>query len=441
MAPERAYDAVVVGGGFAGVTAARELAGAGLATGLLEARDRLGGRTWSTDFGGLPIELGGAWVHWQQPHIWAELTRYGIAIDEDDWQHDAFLAGTPPRRLDAASSFARVRELFTRFAGEEGVAVLPHPHDPLRLADRLRALDGVSMAQRLDDVGFDAEEREWLTGLLFEIAGSPLDEAGLMPVLRWMALCDWDIDGWYDTNRFRPRGGTRAILDAMLADGRVDVHLATPVAAVASTREGVVVTTAEGATVSAGAVVIATPANVWGSIDFSPGLPDAHRAATEERLGKPHQDKVWIRVRGPVGRVFAQLPAPEPLNFFWTYALDGDEQVIMGINASPELDVEDPADVERVIRAHVPEITEVVDVRGKNWARDPFSRGGNTCYRPGQLTRLVAALQRPHGRLSFATADIASGWVGYMDGAVESGIRAARAAIGTLAGQREGGSA
>ena len=310
MAAEHTYDAVVVGGGFAGVTAARELAAAGHATGLLEARDRLGGRTWSTDFGGLPIELGGAWVHWQQPHVWAELTRYGIAIEEDDWRHDAFLAGTPPRRRDAASSFARVRELFTRFAGDEGVAVLPHPHDPLRHADRLRALDEVSMAQRLDDVGFDEEEREWLTGLLFEIAGSPLDEAGLMPVLRWMALCDWDIDGWYDTNRYRPRGGTRAILDAMLADGRVDTQLGTPVAAVASTREGVVLTTAEGATVSAGAVVIATPANVWGSIDFSPGLPEAHRAATEERLGKPHQDKVWIRVRGRSGASSRSFPRP-----------------------------------------------------------------------------------------------------------------------------------
>ena len=206
--------------------------------------------------------------------------------------------------------------------------------------------------------------------------------------------------------------------------------------AVEATASGVRLTAADGATVEAGAVVVATPANVWSSIDFSPGLPDAHRIAAEQRLGKPHQDKVWIRVRGSVGRIFAQLPAPEPLNFFWTYAVDGDEQVIMGINASPELDVEDPADVERVIRTHVPEITDVVDVRGKTWSKDPFSRGGNTCYRPGQLTRLFAGLQQPHGRVSFATADIASGWVGYMDGAIESGLRGARAAIRTLS---EGG--
>ena len=64
-----------------------------------------------------------------------------------------------------------------------------------------------------------------LSGLLYEIAGAPLDEAGIMQVLRWLALCDWSIDGWYDTNRFRPQGGTRAIIDAMLADGRVDVRL------------------------------------------------------------------------------------------------------------------------------------------------------------------------------------------------------------------------
>jgi monoamine oxidase len=431
MAAEPSYDAVVVGGGFAGVTAARELAAAGLRTGLLEARDRLGGRTWSSDFGGLPVELGGAWVHWQQPHVWAELTRYGIGIEEDDWRHDAFLAGNPPRRCDADAAFARVRELFTRFAGAEGIAALPRPHDPLHGGQGLDALDALSMEDRLDALDLDDEERGLLTGLLYEIAGSPLDEAGLMPVLRWLALCDWSIDGWYDTNRYRPRGGTRAILDAMLADGRVDVRLATPVARVDTTGDRVRLTTVGGETVDAAAVVVAVPANVWRSIEFTPALPDAHRTASAEGLGKPHQDKVWIRVRGPIGRIFAQLPAPAPLNFFWTYATDGDEQVIFGINANPDLDVTDPVAVERTLRAYVPEIEAVLDVRGQNWAADPYSAGGNTCFRPGQLTRLLADLQRPHGRLSFATADIASGWVGYMDGAIEAGLRAARHAIAT----------
>ena len=65
------YDVIVVGGGFAGVTAARECALRGRRTLLLEARDRLGGRTWSADWNGFPIEYGGAWVHWHQPHTFS----------------------------------------------------------------------------------------------------------------------------------------------------------------------------------------------------------------------------------------------------------------------------------------------------------------------------------------------------------------------------------
>ena len=54
-----AFDAVVIGGGFAGVVAARELASAGNDVALLEGRDRLGGRTYSTTWHDETIELGG----------------------------------------------------------------------------------------------------------------------------------------------------------------------------------------------------------------------------------------------------------------------------------------------------------------------------------------------------------------------------------------------
>src|ERR1041384_2173251 len=72
------HDVIVVGGGFAGVTAARETALRGARTLLLEARDRLGGRTWTAPWEGLDIELGGGWVHWHQPYTWSELVRAGL---------------------------------------------------------------------------------------------------------------------------------------------------------------------------------------------------------------------------------------------------------------------------------------------------------------------------------------------------------------------------
>ena len=73
-------DVIVVGGGFAGVTAAREASLRGRDVLLLEARDRLGGRTWSSTWEGHAIEYGGAWVHWHQPHTFSELTRAGLSL-------------------------------------------------------------------------------------------------------------------------------------------------------------------------------------------------------------------------------------------------------------------------------------------------------------------------------------------------------------------------
>ena len=75
------HDVIVIGGGFAGVTAARECSLRGCTVLLLEARDRLGGRTWGADWAGTQIELGGAWVHWHQPHTFSELTRAGLKVE------------------------------------------------------------------------------------------------------------------------------------------------------------------------------------------------------------------------------------------------------------------------------------------------------------------------------------------------------------------------
>ena len=76
------YDVIVIGGGFAGVAAARELSWRGRKTLLLEARDRLGGRTWTTRFSDHDIDVGGTWIGWSQPNVWSEMMRYELPISE-----------------------------------------------------------------------------------------------------------------------------------------------------------------------------------------------------------------------------------------------------------------------------------------------------------------------------------------------------------------------
>jgi monoamine oxidase len=198
------------------------------------------------------------------------------------------------------------------------------------------------------------------------------------------------------------------------------------VTAVKVSEDGVRVTTRSGEELAARFGVMAVPVNLWPTIEFTPALPLSHREASLAGMGKPHMDKVFVHARGDIGRVFAQLPAPEPLNVFFTHRQDGDKQLIVGINSNPSLDVSDKEQVAATIRRYVPEIEEVLDVRAHAWGADPYSRGGNTCYRPGQLTRHLADLQQPLGPLAFAGADLASGLFGHMDGAIESGMRAAR---------------
>jgi monoamine oxidase len=99
---EARADVVVIGAGFAGLVAARELGRAGLGVLVLEARGRVGGRTWTDRRLGHDLELGGTWVHWVQPHTWAEMTRYGREITRSPAAGEAYWlgAGDAPRAID-----------------------------------------------------------------------------------------------------------------------------------------------------------------------------------------------------------------------------------------------------------------------------------------------------------------------------------------------------
>jgi monoamine oxidase len=67
-----------------------------------------------------------------------------------------------------------------------------------------------------------------------------------------------------------------------------------------------------------------------------------------------------------------------------------------------------------------------------DWATDPFSKGLWSSYRGLGMSKHVAALQDSHGAVFFASADWADGWRGFIDGALESGKRAARSAANLL---------
>ncbi len=98
---------------------------------LLEARDRLGGRTWSATWEGHAIEYGGAWVHWHQPHTFSELTRAGLTVTvSGDTEHASWYVGGERREGTIAERDVIVRRGWDQFV--DGVhEALPQPHAPL----------------------------------------------------------------------------------------------------------------------------------------------------------------------------------------------------------------------------------------------------------------------------------------------------------------------
>jgi monoamine oxidase len=422
------YDVIVIGGGFAGVTTARECAFRGRSVVVLEGRDRLGGRTWSSDWAGTQIELGGAWVHWHQPHTFSELTRAGLPVE----------FGRSPERVgwyvggERRSGRAEDREKIARRGWDsfvDGVVeALPLPHDPLYALDKLARFDRLTIEQRIDQLELTEEERAVLEAELESLAHGPLSDAGAVSVLRWHALSGHSLELTQETGGvFTIAGGTGTLLNAIATEMPIDVQLQTPVAAVVRGSGVVEVTTRDGAGYKARAAVVALPLNALGAIEFAPELPDDKRAAIE--LGQASRGvKVMIHARGePV--IQNAIRPQHPFGYLETKELfDDGTQLLVGFG--PDATRYDDSSL-AALQSQLDEILpgyEALEAKAHDWLADEFSRGTWAIHRPGWYLHHHAAMRRPEGQLLFAGSDLANGWAGFIDGAIESGLRAGRLA-------------
>lgn len=452
-------DVIVIGGGFAGVTAARELRHAGIRVLLIEARNRLGGRTFAVPVGDEIFELGGTWIHSTQPHVWAEVNRYGLElIETPDGVPERILwwdgrrakeAGVldmrplvgaalcasaddaaPDVPLSVLSTFAALDALMSRFHAEAG-AVLPRPFDPFS-SDAWEPLDRLSIRDRLTSMDLATDERALLEGVLGASAHGAFQEAGLVDMLRWWALSGGDLQRYSDSvARYRFRDGTSSLIDAMLADAAPEVRLQTPVVRVVQTEDAVAVTTAAHETIRARAVIVALPLNVLAQIAFSPSLDPLKVAAAQERHAGAGV-KAYIRVRGEVPRILALAPETEPFSTIMTAHGGKDGGVLIAFGTDPRrIDVHALPAVQQEVRRYLPQ-AEVIETFAYDWHLDPYARGTWCVFRKEQITKYLAALRAPAGRVYFAGGDFALGWRGFIDGAIESGTRTAHDVIDRL---------
>ncbi|NGY62495.1 FAD-dependent oxidoreductase [Lentzea sp. NEAU-D13] len=418
----RDFDVIVVGAGLAGVTATRELRAKGKRVLLLEARDRVGGRTWTDTWNGHMIERGGTWVDRLQPHVWRELNRYELPIMADVGPARAFMPTlTGFQELDPSVAYVRQNALFTKFF-EDSTRIYPEPFNPLKRRDLVARFDGFSMRDRLDQMALRPEDEILLTSWT-SLYGGTSKRGALTHIQQWWALSGGTFEAFHGVNTYRPARGTVSILNAMLAESKPVLKLNSPVKSVVQNANKVTVTTRAGEAFTAPEVIMAVPVNVWRTISFSPALPAAHREATNVGMGVTEERKLWIDLANPKDRFVAESPEGrgDPFCFMGRFN-DGDPVVAFTVDTT--FDETDGNEVERAIRKIIPG-AEVRDYVVTNFPKDPFALGTGGYRQPNQLIRLHAKLQQPHGRIKFAGSDIANGWNGYIDGAIEDGLRVA----------------
>jgi monoamine oxidase len=428
------YEAIVIGAGFAGLTAARDLHDHDHSVLVLEGRDRLGGRSWYKPYPGVDkqIEYGGTWVapRWQ-PHIKAELERYSAELIESPmpaefaWSLGGDMSRSPnPIPLEEWLGFEQAIRAIDNAASR--IRFGEEPLDQRGLED----LD-VPFDSWLRGLDLPAKTRDFVMAWAGFFFGAPCSEVSGLHILSWVAGFENSAVAWYVAVSEKLAHGTAGLISALAEDSAAEIKLSSPVASVQSDDNGVTVTTRDGQSYRAGAAVVTTPINTWHDLSFTPSLNAAKSAMATERMAG-HSIKIWALVRN-LGGNFYGVGQDTKIKWLATEYSTPEGDLLVGFGTSPEdLDVTDSSAVADAVREFLPD-ADVVSTDSHDWNADEFSQGTWMAYRPGQVMRHASGLQRPEGRLTFASSDLASGWAGWIDGAVESGHRAARATGEVLA--------
>lgn len=425
------YDAIVIGAGFAGLTAARDLAKAGKRVLIVEARDRIGGRTWYRQFADTDffIEMGGNWLDPDKnTSLMAEVDRYGIELSQSPQaenhvsildgvlSHDACPITDDDRRdLDRAAKtmLAEVKRI-----------------DSARAADEQDLADlDVPLGEYLDGFGLSTRLRELMGAWIRQESGCHESQISALHLMTWIPNLDYDVLAIGGTPTHRFASGTIDILQKMLDDSGAEIRLSTPVASVTQSAEQVEVRTADGEVLRARGAVIAIPLNCLPDIEFEPALSPEKAAGAE--IGQPGAaKKLWALVTDLPPKILGIGEHDAPIDVFFTdypaaeTGLGGD--LIVGFSTQERpLDILDRDEVEEALRLYVPE-AGVVKVDGYDWLSDPYSKGTWCASPAGLLSRYASALESTEGRLVFAGSDIAHAFRGWIEGAVATGGIAAR---------------
>jgi monoamine oxidase len=456
----RRADVVVVGAGFAGLTAARGLAKQGRSVIVLEARNRVGGRVWNHELDparpGEVSERGGTFVGPTQDRLLALADAYGVKtfkVYDPDGSKNVYYSPSG-NRFEYADS------------GITGTA----PPDPTiipELALIVQQLDDMSKSVPVDAPWSAANAADWDSQTLqtyinantgtdgfrkvVPLATRPIfgvepRELSLLFTLFYIASSGNERNpGTFERN-FNTRdgaqesrfvGGSQVIAFKMAADLRGRIVLRSPVRRIEQHRGGVTVV-ADRVTVRAKQVIVAIPPTLAGRIEYAPGLPfqrdqftQRHGMGTLTKVAATYARPFW-RDKGfngtgldPSALVTATFddspPSGTPGVVFGFVGGDKCREYALLGKAERRQKV-----LEQFARFWGAEALRPTGFFETTWAAEHWTRGCPVGIpATGSLLSYGDQVRKPVGRIHWAGTETSTYWNGYMDGAVRSGERAA----------------
>jgi monoamine oxidase len=449
---ERA-EVVVVGAGVSGLTAARRLTQAGRAAIVLEASDRVGGRTLDLAVAnGVVTEGGGQWVGPGQDRVLALIEELGLSIFDTyvdgktiyfrNGKRRTFTGTIPPMGKLALADFAQVQLRLERMARTVPIgAPWTAPN-----ADKW---DGMTFGRWLD-VNARSKEAKWLLTLVFTIIdGEDPHRTSLLLTLFRIAACggvEHMINVTAGAQESRVVGGSQRIALTMAEQLGKRIVLDSPVTEVDQTADGVLVRSGR-ADVRCDRVIIAMSPADADRIRFTPCLP-ARRAALQRAWNNGTESKLFVvydtpfwREEGFNGQALTDLPVAQfvidnsppdgsvgiLLTFLGTAGSGSGMRWSDAVLDDPE--ARKAAFVDDLVKIFGPKAARPTDYLEKDWVHEPWINGCVSARPPGVLTQYTDAVSAPAGRIHWAGTESATVNEGYLDGAVSAGERAAKDVI------------
>jgi monoamine oxidase len=439
---KRHADVIVVGAGASGLKAARELVEAGRDVIVLEAHERVGGRLKPAELAGRKIDLGGQWVGIRHSVLLAEAARLGIPTYKQYDSGNTILQllgkvtlaknGIPKIGFLALLELARLQRRWDRDmksvpADAPWTAPEANAWDAMTLeswiVQNLRTKAAREFA-RLVPRGAWAVEARQISYLWFMDALRSGD--GLAHL---MAVKDGVLDSKF-------LGGMHQIAARLAAELGERLVLSAPVQKIVQDDSEVRVVTPKGE-FTARHLIVAVPPGPTQRIQFEPHLPAA-RDALHQRMAMGNIIKVNVAYEKPFWR---------DKGFSGQIATDDDLLGIVMEDSPPDMTpvlicfIEGrhalamsatPADerkqrvIASLVRFFGPKAADYIGYHDNDWSLDAYTHGYVGHMGPGTMTRVGHALREPVGRIHWASTETATEWAGYIEGALRSGIRAAR---------------